>query len=338
MAHIVVPSGVRTVVKLLAIMMLVGTECVHAAEIVDATGLSISIPDRIQRVVPAGSPAAVLLLAIAPDLMAGWPSPVSDKARAMIAPGAGKLPQIPRLTGRENVSDKVLALRPDMIIDYGSATGRYAELAKTMQARTGIPTILLDGALDRIPATLRSLGMVLNRRERAEVLASLAEALLALPSKHAGQPRVFYARGADGLNAVVPGGDLSDVFKHLGWLTVAPGGDGGDHGPFRRTTIEAIRTLDPDVLIFADPAMRQNLTNDMSWKTLRAVREGRTMIAPSLPFGWIEEPPSINRLLGLAWLRGYDPVTLAVTFNAVFYGHVLTAEQRNALLEGMRSP
>jgi iron complex transport system substrate-binding protein len=81
---------------------------------------------------------------------------------------------------------------------------------------------------------------------------------------------------------------------------------------------------------------REDVTDRV--QTLRAVRDGRAMIAPSLPFGWIEEPPSINRLLGLAWLCGYDPVMLAAMFNAVFYGHVLTAEQRDAVLAGVKSP
>jgi iron complex transport system substrate-binding protein len=222
-----------------------------------------------------------------------------------------------------------------VIIDYGNVTGRYVELAKATQARTGIPTILLDGSLDRIPATLRELGAILDRRDRAAILAGFAEALLRLPPKPPNQLRVFYARGADGLNAVVPGGDLSVVFPHLGWQPVAPE---GDPGPFRRTTIEAIRTLDPDILIFADPAMRATLATDAGWQALRAVREGRAMVAPALPFGWIEEPPSINRLLGLARLRGHDKVTLAAMFNAVFYGHVLTAEQRDAVLAGVKSP
>jgi iron complex transport system substrate-binding protein len=56
-----------------------------------------------------------------------------------------------------------------------------------------------------------------------------------------------------------------------------------------------------------------------------------------MPFGWLDEPPSINRLLGLAWLGGGDPHTLAATFNAVVYGRSLTAPQLDALLSGARS-
>jgi iron complex transport system substrate-binding protein len=32
------------------------------------------------------------------------------------------------------------------------------------------------------------------------------------------------------------------------------------------------------------------------------VRTGRLALAPSLPYGWVDFPPSVNRLLGLAWL------------------------------------
>ena len=34
---------------------------------------------------------------------------------------------------------------------------------------------------------------------------------------------------------------------------------------------------------------------------LPAVAQGRVYLAPALPFGWIDEPPSVNRLLGLLW-------------------------------------
>ena len=84
--------------------------------------------------------------------------------------------------------------------------------------------------------------------------------------------------------------------------------------------------MDPDVIILSDPAARGVLSSP-DWVQLRAVREGRAVIAPSVPFGWIEEPPSINRLLGLAWLKGSDPVGLAALFNASVYGRELTTQQ-----------
>lgn len=321
--------------RVILILMMLWSGGVAAAEIVDATGRSVHIPDHVARVVPAGPPAAVLLDALAPDLMAGWPSSMGKGARALLSADAAKLPQVPRVTGREDVSEQIKALKPDLILDYGTVTPRFADVARTTQQRTGIPTILLDGALPKIPQTLRQLGTLLHRETRAEVLARFAEALLALPASNI-HPRVLYARGPEGLIVAAPDTDVTEIFTHLGWQVVAPHGLGDGQGTFRPTTVDTIRALDPDMLIFADPAMHETIQTD-AWKTVRAVREGHVLVSPSLPFGWVEEPPSINRLLGLAWLEGRDPVTLAALYNAVVYNHVMTPAERDSVLAGIHS-
>jgi iron complex transport system substrate-binding protein len=317
----------------LALSLLCWSCAALAAAVADATGRSVDVPAQIARVLPAGPPAAILLSALAPDLMLGWPSPVSDSARALLAPEAARLPQVPRLTGRDDATEKIVALKPDLILDYGTVAPRYADLAKATQQRTGIPTLLLDGSLAEVPRTFRLLGGILHREDRAEVLARFAEALLALPAAQAAHPRVICARGPDGLTLVVPGTDLAETFSLLGWQLVAPPGQ----GPSRQASVDDIRTLDPDVLVFADPAMRATLTQSDAWRSLRAVRDGHAFVAPNQPFGWLDEPPSINRLLGLAWLSGSDPRTLAALFNAAVYGRVLTAPQLETLLDGVHS-
>ena len=35
-----------------------------------------------------------------------------------------------------------------------------------------------------------------------------------------------------------------------------------------------------------------------------AVREKRVYLSPTAPFGWIDRPPSLNRVIGLKWLAG----------------------------------
>jgi iron complex transport system substrate-binding protein len=34
----------------------------------------------------------------------------------------------------------------------------------------------------------------------------------------------------------------------------------------------------------------------------KQVRAGRVHLSPKLPFGWVDFPPSVNRLIGLWWL------------------------------------
>jgi iron complex transport system substrate-binding protein len=315
----------------IAISLLWWSGTALAADIVDATSRSVQVPEHVERVLPAGPPAAILLAALAPDLMLGWTSPVSDEARAYLSPEAATLPRVPRLTGRDDVIAKVVALKPDLIVDYGTVSPRYADLARATQQRTGVPTLLLDGSLTQIPHVFRLLGGILHREGRAETLARLAEALLAVPEQQAAHPRVLCARGADGLTVVAPGTDLAETFTLLGWQVVAPAGQGSS----RQASFDDIRALDPDIVVFSDPAMRATLDHSDTWRSLRAVRDGHAVVAPALPFGWIDEPPSINRLLGVAWLSGHDPSTLAALFNAVVYGHVLTPRQLDTLLAGV---
>lgn len=220
----------------------------RGAEVTDATGRTVQVPDQVMHVLPAGPPAAVLLEALAPDLMVGWTGVLSDGARSLLPAAAASLLPVPRLTGPADVTAAVKALKPDLIVDYGTVSPRSIKLDETTQEKTGIPTILLDGSMAKTPQVLHTLGLILHREGRGDTLAALAEAMLALPVPSADHRSVVYARGANGLTVAAPGTDVTEVFARLGWQVLAPGGQ----GTFRSVTIEAIRGLDPDMLIFSD--------------------------------------------------------------------------------------
>jgi iron complex transport system substrate-binding protein len=304
----------------------------QAADVTDATGRVVAVPDNVARVLPAGPPAAVLLEALAPDLMLGWPFHPSKEARALLAPAAAGLPTVPRVTGKEDVFAAVVALKPDLIVDYGDVNPGYVALAEKTQQRTGIPTLLLNGALDQTPAVLRQLGVALHRSQRAEQLAKLAEQLLALPVKTDHPVRVLYARGADGLTVAAPETSVTAIFTRLGYKVLAPSGQ----GTFRPATLAEITALDPDEVVFSDPRMRQTIAASPEWRALRAVREGHALVDPAVPFGWVEEPPSLNRLLGLGWFSGMDPGGLAARFYSVVYGHDLSPAEVNDIADAAR--
>ena len=96
-----------------------------AASITDATGRTVSGPDKITRVYPAGPPATVEIYTLAPDLLIGWIEPPTPEAREFLLPDIAARPQIPRLTGRGGVNiDALKSSTPDIIIDIGTVTDR----------------------------------------------------------------------------------------------------------------------------------------------------------------------------------------------------------------------
>jgi iron complex transport system substrate-binding protein len=288
----------------------------RAADIADATGRTVPLPDGITKVIPAGPPAAALLVALAPDVMIGWPHTPSAETLSELPPPVRALPQLPSL----NDTEAVRALKPDLILDYGTVDPGYIQAAIKLQAATGTPSILLDGRLDAIPATLRSLGHALHRDARAEALASMAEAVLLASPPHA-TGSIVVIRGATGDQALVPGGGNSELIERLGFKMLAPATPGRS---FRKVTPAEVAALNPDTILFLDPAMRAVVAAHSQWRSLRAVQQHHAWAVPSEPFGWVEGPPSINRLIGLAWLHNGTPsadiLPMAALFHTAFYG------------------
>jgi iron complex transport system substrate-binding protein len=239
------------------------------------------------------------------------------------------------LTGRQDVTDEVASLHPDLILDYGTVSPRYIQLDDSVHAKTGIPAVLLDGALTKTPQIFRELGVALHREERARVLALQAEAILAaIPPSHGTPLRVVYGLGPDGLSLAAADAGAAEVFNLLHWQVLAPEGSGA----IRPATIDMIASLDPDVLVFQSPGMRQVIAQSLRWRAVRAVQQHRAYVMPARPFGWLGEPPSINRLLGVAALGsdGSGTAALAATFYAVVYGRSPTNEQMNEIREGLQ--
>jgi hypothetical protein len=58
----------------------------------------------------------------------------------------------------------------------------------------------------------------------------------------------------------------------------------------------------PDVIITIDQDFAANVSSDPAWAPVAAVRAHRVHLSPKLPFGWVDFPPAVNRLIGLRWL------------------------------------
>src|SRR5207249_172842 len=140
----------------------------RAASVTDGAGRAMPVPARVERVFPAGPPAAIMLYTLAPALLIGWPRANQPEEREFLLPDVGGRPEVGRITGRGNTAnlEVVLALKPDLILDVGSMNPTYISLADRVQQQTGIPYALLDGRFEGIPLSYRTLGALIGWREQ----------------------------------------------------------------------------------------------------------------------------------------------------------------------------
>src|SRR5262249_16060393 len=177
-------------------------------------------------------------------------------------PYVGGRSEVGRITGRGNTAnlEVVLALKPDLILDVGSANPTYVSLADRVQQQTGIPYALLDGRFEGIPLSYPTLAALIERPEQGEALAGNAEDTMktitqrldAIPPSR--RPRVYYARGPRGLETGL-GGSINVETIELIAQNVA----GGTRGGLANVSIEQVLLWNPDVIITIDQDFAANV-------------------------------------------------------------------------------
>jgi iron complex transport system substrate-binding protein len=318
----------------------------RAATVTDSAGRAVVIPDKVERIFAAGPPASILLYTLAPDLLLGWTRSHEPEQCAFLGAGACDKPELGRLTGRGNTTnlEVLLKLKPDLIVDLGTINDAYVSLANRVQEQTGIPYALLDGRFAAIVSVYRQLGELTHRETQVEEFARYAEDTIATIKSRidkipeAQRPRVYYGRGPRGLETGLGGSINVETIEYLRARNVAAERQGG----MVTVSVEQVLAWNPDVIITIEPGFAASVRTDPLWAPIKAVQNGRVHLSPGLPFGWVDFPPSVNRLIGLWWLakalypeqfvEDLRPITR--DFFQRFYHMTPTAAQIDAVLPG----
>jgi iron complex transport system substrate-binding protein len=287
-----------------------------ARELVDDAQRRVELPDSPARVFAAGAPAEILLYTLVPQMLVGRNHRPPPAALELMPPELRALPPIANLPDRDDgrYDAELLALQPDVYVDYGTVDDDYVAALTAISDRTRVPGVILDGRLENIPGVYRRLGAALGAAERGERLAGVTERLL---DKYRGRLerslRVYFACSADGLQPCYEGHSAGEAAEWLGAHNVA-----GDlaAAPRRAWTIDEVRAAEPQVVVAVDAA---RLRGDQHWQTVPAVAAGRIYSPPTLPFNWGPRPPSVNRLAGLIWLAYAVP---GREFDAEFFADI----------------
>jgi iron complex transport system substrate-binding protein len=298
----------------------------RAADFVDSTERYVVMPDRIGRVMPADQSAAVLIYVLAPEKLVGWSQPLSREQRAFMPAKLARLPVVGQLTGPNPTMapDAVARLRPDVIVETGVASPEAAALADAIQQRTGIPYVVLDGSIQHTPYNLEVVGRMLGVGERGQDLAYYTRTAIdnlrgrLLVTESTSRPLVYYGRGPDGLETGLARSQAMATIDQAGVINVAARLGSGQ---LTRVTREQIFAWDPAIIIAQQPSFYTALQRDRAWRGLLTVAKKRVYLAPADPFGWIDDPPGVNRIIGLPWL------------SALFYPDVYQEDLRASVRE-----
>jgi iron complex transport system substrate-binding protein len=322
----------------------------RAAGFVDAAERYVVVPDRVGRVMTANPAADVLVFVLAPEKLLGWSAPLSRGQRTYLPASFARL-EIIGGTVRPNPAETVQVvarMRPDLIIEAGPVTPEAAARADLVQQQTGVPYLVLDNGIQATPQTLRTIGALLGAAERGNDLAmytdyaidALRGRLLIAPADE--RPIIYYGRGPDGLETGLAGSQAMAAIDQAGVINLAAR---LGRGELTRLTRDQVIDWNPAIIIAQQRSFYDALLHSTAWRGLIAVASKRVYLAPADPFGWIDDPPGVNRIIGLYWLTGLfypdqyqeDLRTAVREFYDKFYRVKLTDRQLEALVRPAES-
>ena len=202
-------------------------------------------------------------------------------------------------------------------------------------------------AAGRMDSAVTALQLVLcEDPDRAEELATycqdaydqVSEVMAGIPQ--AERVRVLYCVGATGANVLAKGSFQSNVVDMLAdnvAVVDSPAGSGAGN----ESNLEQIAVWDPQVILFGADAFAAGVADDPAWQTLTAIQEGSYHKVPNTPYVWLNNPPTVNQVLGMQWLArvlypaqfqgkgsAYD---VAKSYYKTFYGYDLSQDEYGRL-------
>ena len=245
----------------------------------------------------------------------------------------------------EDASEEMIRLKPDIILFADFLTPDNIERAAGLQEKVQIPVVLMDNDFLNYKKTLTFLGDLLHKEEKAAELVAFIETYIdpalekakTIPQEQ--KKRIYYAEGMKGLNTDPSGSVHSLLIDLAGGVNVAqtdilPGKGMTD------VSLEQVYRWNPDLILvwsgnFDNMYSYREIRTSPAWQNLDAVKKSAVCQVPWKPFGWIDRPPGLNRLIGFVWLANllypdmfpYDMTAVAKAFFLKFYHYEMTDEE-----------
>lgn len=328
-------------VPILSGMLVLGLSgAVLARDITDMAGRIVTVPDRIDSVATLGSVPVINSFVFAAGQGALIANDLPPWARqsgrwAWQDVFAPQLAQSPRVEDAERnlALEELLTLDPDVALTFAQDTADLLD-------RHGIATVVLriqtpEDVKDGVALVGDLLG---NARIGPDYAAWFDGTLVDVAARVEGvadRPSVLY------LNPV----NMTQPHLVAEWWITAAGGDSvTNDGRSEETlalTTEVVLAADPDIIIVGGPTHVARLDEDANLSQLRAVQEGRILVAPMGAHIWANR--TVEQPLTVLWAASHfhpelfpeaELIATVRDFYKSFFGTELDDGQIRAILGG----
>ena len=225
--------------------------------------------------------------------------------------------------------ETVLLAQTEVIVDFGEAKDSTKDDMDGVMNQINVPTVFIEATFEGMPETYRQIGLLIGDTSRTDELAKHCEETLALSeaAKTAipedEQVRVYWAMGDFGLNTNAVGSFHSEALDYVPVINVAEV-EAANKGSGSEVSMEQIIQWNPDYILIDTLKLAQEMKKDPAWSALPAMNARNIIIVPEQPYGFLANPPSVNRYLGVRWL------------GATFYPEIYTRSVKDEVLDFLK--
>jgi len=317
----------------------------------DSLGRTVEVPVKIERIAPSGSTAQQVLLTMAPQLMVGLAQSLYDSQLKYVDERFATIDVLGAAFGAKGDMNReaVAAAGAQVVIDTGEPTEGLAADIDALQEQLGIPVVFVNTPLNDYASAYELLGDLLGLPERGHELAQycsaayaqVEEVMTSIPADE--RVNMAYLVGDDGLRAIAKGsyqGAIIDMCaNNVVEVEKASGSGSGNE-----ISLEQIAVWDPELIVFGPKSIYDTVGDEPAWQSLTAIEQGNYYQVPSEPWTWLNNPPTVNQILGLQWLPRLlyphlfeDDLQEVVTeYLRLFYGYELSDEEYERLTAAAR--
>ncbi len=314
----------------------------------DDLGRTVELPAQIDKICPSGFTAQQVLLTIAPDKLVGLAQELNEDQLKIFGDKFADYPVFGAVLGAtDNLNrEAVAAAAPQVIIDTGEAKKGAKEDLDALQEQLGIPVVFIEAKLSDYGAAYERLGELLGMEERGNELAQYCtDAYNTTETVMAGIPenervRMAYLLGENGLNAIAKTsfqGAVMDIVAN----NVVVVDDVSGKGNGNEVSLEQIALWNPDLIIFQTGSIYDTVGDNPAWAGIAAIDNDNYYQVPNDPWCWMNNPPTVNQLMGMQWLPRllypdkFEDSIAEVTraYYSTMYNYDLSDEELNELIK-----